>query len=81
MGIDIYQRLHTAEGSPTARENVGVKHPLTCGVNVMRSGKEKYKTVRQIWWSKMLHNKYEFVRHEFNNIDVAYVNIKILQPQ
>ena len=40
--------LHTAGGSPTARENVGVMHLLTCGVNVMRSGKEKYKTVRQI---------------------------------
>ena len=31
--------LYTAEGSPTARENVGVMDLLACGVNVMRSGK------------------------------------------
>ena len=31
--------LHTAGGSPTARENVGVMDLLACGVNVMRSGK------------------------------------------
>ena len=39
--------LHTAGGSPTARENVGVMHLLTCGVNVMRSGKERSSTFQE----------------------------------
>ena len=39
--------LYSAAGSHTARENVGVMHVLTCGVNVNRLSKGRQPTKQE----------------------------------